>query len=241
MELGDIEERMSSTKRGSITSIQAVYVPADDLTDPAPAAIFSHLDSKVVLSREIVEKGIYPAVDPLRSDSRVLEISAISAEDIAGARTRDHDKLDDKELVWIEEMISRIPECHLVVANEVKRILTRNIELESTVKLLGIDELQEVDRDTYERAQRMLKFFSQPFVKSAGQYAEGGGKRVDIWDTVFGFMCLAFDDEITRAREDEFRYRGKIDEVGDYGKTVGSPEDKMKKLRKLRDRINKRT
>jgi len=72
-ELGRLEERICSTKHGSITSIQAVYVPADDLTDPAPATIFTHLDATTVLSRDIVEQGIYPAVDPLASGSRFLE------------------------------------------------------------------------------------------------------------------------------------------------------------------------
>ena len=72
-ELGDLEERIASTDKGSITSVQAVYVPADDLTDPAPASIFSHLDATTVLSREIAEQGIYPAVDPLASSSRLLE------------------------------------------------------------------------------------------------------------------------------------------------------------------------
>ena len=72
-ELGDLEERIASTDKGSITSVQAVYVPADDLTDPAPASIFSHLDATTVLSREIAEQGIYPAVDPLESASSLLE------------------------------------------------------------------------------------------------------------------------------------------------------------------------
>ncbi len=72
-ELGMLEERISNTKNGSITSIQAVYVPADDLTDPAPATIFTHLDAMTVLSRQVVEQGIYPAVDPLESNSRLLE------------------------------------------------------------------------------------------------------------------------------------------------------------------------
>ncbi len=72
-ELGDLQERIASTPRGSITSVQAVYVPADDLTDPAPATIFSHLDATTVLSRSIAEIGIYPAVDPLASTSRILE------------------------------------------------------------------------------------------------------------------------------------------------------------------------
>ncbi|MPM42167.1 ATP synthase subunit beta [bioreactor metagenome] len=72
-ELGALEERIASTKKGSITSVQAVYVPADDLTDPAPANTFSHLDAKTVLSRQISELGIYPAVDPLESSSRIMD------------------------------------------------------------------------------------------------------------------------------------------------------------------------
>jgi F-type H+-transporting ATPase subunit beta len=71
-EMGLMQERITSTKRGSITSVQAVYVPADDLTDPAPATTFSHLDATTVLSRKIAELGIYPAVDPLDSTSRIL-------------------------------------------------------------------------------------------------------------------------------------------------------------------------
>jgi F-type H+/Na+-transporting ATPase subunit beta len=69
-EMGDLQERITSTKRGSITSVQAVYVPADDMTDPAPATTFTHLDGSIVLSRQIAELGIYPAVDPLASTSR---------------------------------------------------------------------------------------------------------------------------------------------------------------------------
>ena len=76
-ELGELEERIAMTKSGSITSVQAVYVPADDLTDPAPATIFSHLDATTVLSREIAEQGIYPAVDPLASASRLLDPSLV--------------------------------------------------------------------------------------------------------------------------------------------------------------------
>jgi F-type H+-transporting ATPase subunit beta len=76
-EMGLLEERISTTHGSSITSIQAVYVPADDLTDPAPATVFSHLDATTVLSRKVVEQGIYPAVDPLESTSRILEPSIV--------------------------------------------------------------------------------------------------------------------------------------------------------------------
>lgn len=85
-ELGEIEERIASTKNGSITSVQAVYVPADDLTDPAPATIFNHLDATTVLSRSIAEQGIYPAVDPLESTSRVLEPEIVGKKHYRVAR-----------------------------------------------------------------------------------------------------------------------------------------------------------
>ncbi len=85
-EMGALQERIASTKRGSVTSVQAVYVPADDLTDPAPATTFSHLDATTVLSRKIAEQGIYPAVDPLESSSRILEPSIVGEEHYEIAR-----------------------------------------------------------------------------------------------------------------------------------------------------------
>ncbi len=85
-EMGALQERITSTKRGSITSIQAIYVPADDLTDPAPATTFAHLDANVVLSRRIVELGIYPAVDPLDSNSRALDPDIVGQEHYDVAR-----------------------------------------------------------------------------------------------------------------------------------------------------------
>ena len=85
-EVGALQERITSTKNGSITSVQAVYVPADDLTDPAPATTFAHLDATTVLSRKIVEQGIYPAVDPLESTSRILEPDVVGEEHYTVAR-----------------------------------------------------------------------------------------------------------------------------------------------------------
>ncbi|MBQ2307400.1 MAG: F0F1 ATP synthase subunit beta, partial [Clostridia bacterium] len=85
-ELGELEERIASTKNGSVTTVQAVYVPADDQTDPAPATIFSHLDATTVLSRKIAEQGIYPAVDPLESTSRILEPEVVGAAHYETAR-----------------------------------------------------------------------------------------------------------------------------------------------------------
>jgi F-type H+-transporting ATPase subunit beta len=83
--MGELQERITSTKHGAITSVQAIYVPADDLTDPAPAAAFSHLDASTVLDRGIAAKGIYPAIDPLKSSSRILSPEVVGDEHYAVA------------------------------------------------------------------------------------------------------------------------------------------------------------
>ena len=102
-EMGELQERIASTKNGSITSVQAVYVPADDLTDPAPATTFAHLDATTVLSRKIVEQGIYPAVDPLESSSRILE------EDIVG---KEHYEVERK----VQEILQKYKELQDIIA-----------------------------------------------------------------------------------------------------------------------------
>lgn len=102
-EMGALQERITSTKNGSITSVQAVYVPADDLTDPAPATTFAHLDATTVLSRSIVELGIYPAVDPLESTSRILDPRIVGEEHYAAAR-------------GIQEILQRYKELQDIIA-----------------------------------------------------------------------------------------------------------------------------
>ncbi|MBW1833889.1 MAG: F0F1 ATP synthase subunit beta, partial [Deltaproteobacteria bacterium] len=98
VDLGELQERITSTDKGSITAVQCVYVPADDLTDPAPATTFAHLDGTVVLSRQIVELGIYPAVDPLDSTSRILDAAYIGEEHYQVARTVQNTLQKYKEL-----------------------------------------------------------------------------------------------------------------------------------------------
>ena len=102
-DLGGLQERIASTKNGSVTSVQAVYVPADDLTDPAPATTFAHLDATTVLSRKIVEQGIYPAVDPLESSSRILE------EDVVG---KEHYQVANQ----VKEMLQKYKELQDIIA-----------------------------------------------------------------------------------------------------------------------------
>ncbi len=109
-EMGQLQERIASTSHGSITSVQAVYVPADDLTDPAPATTFAHLDSFVVLSRKISEKGIYPAVDPLESTSRILDANIVGkehyevAQDVLEFLQRYQDLQDIIAILGIDEL-----------------------------------------------------------------------------------------------------------------------------------------
>jgi len=102
-DVGELQERITSTKNGSITSVQAIYVPADDLTDPAPATTFAHLDATTVLSRQIVEQGIYPAVDPLDSTSRILEPRIVGDEHYAVARS-------------VQEVLQRYKELQDIIA-----------------------------------------------------------------------------------------------------------------------------
>ena len=128
-EMGELQERIASTKNGSVTSVQAVYVPADDLTDPAPATTFAHLDATTVLSRKIVEQGIYPAVDPLESNSRILE------EDVVGKNIMKQQEEFRKFFRNIQNY--RILSLFLVWKNYQMKINLLYIELEKIQKFLS--------------------------------------------------------------------------------------------------------
>jgi F-type H+-transporting ATPase subunit beta len=129
-EIGELQERITSTKTGSITSVQAIYVPADDYTDPAPAATFAHLDATTNLSRQIVERGIYPAVDPLASFSRILDPRIVG-----------HDHYD----------VARVRQGQCCSG-------TRN--LQDIIAILGIEELSDEDKQAVDaRTQNREDFF----------------------------------------------------------------------------------
>ncbi|HEY6808730.1 MAG TPA: F0F1 ATP synthase subunit beta [Gemmatimonadales bacterium] len=151
-EMGELQERITSTKKGSITSVQAIYVPADDLTDPAPAAAFSHLDATVVLSRQIVELGIYPAVDPLASSSRILgaqylgdrhykvavEVQRIlqrykDLQDIIAILGMDELSEDDKMLVGRARRVQRFLSQPFFVASQFTGLEGKYVKLEDTI------------------------------------------------------------------------------------------------------------
>ena len=179
-EMGAMQERITSTKRGSITSVQAVYVPADDLTDPAPATTFTHLDATTELSRKITELGIYPAVDPLGSTSRILDPLIVGKE-------------------------------HYECAQRVKQILQRYKELQDIIAILGMDELDESDKLTVNRARKIQRFFSQPF-SVAEQFTGMKGKYVPLRETIRGFKEIldGLHDDLP---EQAFLYVGTIDDA----------------------------
>ena len=129
-EMGELQERIASTKEGSVTSVQAVYVPADDLTDPAPATTFAHLDANTVLSRKIVEQGIYPAVDPLESSSRILEADIVGEEHYNVARRvqeilQKYKELQDIIAILGMEELSEEDKLTVTRARKVQRFLSQ--------------------------------------------------------------------------------------------------------------------
>lgn len=189
-DMGSMQERITTTKKGSITSVQvkswksavllafifnilyiivyqAIYVPADDLTDPAPATTFAHLDATTVLSRAIAELGIYPAVDPLDSTSRILDPNIIGDE-------------------------------HYNVARGVQKILQDYKSLQDIIAILGMDELSEEDKLTVARARKIQRFLSQPF-QVAEVFTGHAGKLVPIAETIkvhksFLFLLVNWDE-----------------------------------------------
>ncbi len=136
-DLGELQERITSTKNGSITSVQAVYVPADDLTDPAPATTFAHLDATTVLSRKIVEKGIYPAVDPLESNSRILEADVVGEEHYEVARQvqeylQKYKELQDIIAILGMEELSDEDKLSVYRARKIERFLSQPFHVAET-------------------------------------------------------------------------------------------------------------
>ena len=184
-DVGALQERITSTQKGSITSVQAVYVPADDLTDPAPAATFAHLDATTVLSRQIAELGIYPAVDPLDSTSRIMDPNIISQEHYETARR-------------VQEVLQRYKELQDIIA-----ILG--------MEELSDDDKLAVSRAR--KIQRFLSqpfFVAEQFTNMPGKYVPiketirgfqeiVDGKHDDLPEAAF-FMVGTIDEAVEKAR-----------------------------------------
>ena len=168
-DLGSLQERIASTRNGSVTSVQAVYVPADDLTDPAPATTFAHLDAQTVLSRKIVEQGIYPAVDPLESSSRILEADVVGERHYSIARKvtemlQKYKELqdiiailgmeelgeEDKQTVFRARKIQRFLSQPFHVAEQFTGVPGKYVPIEDTIK--GFEAIVGGDMDKYPEA-----------------------------------------------------------------------------------------
>ena len=189
-DLGELEERITSTTKGSITSVQAIYVPADDLTDPAPATTFAHLDATTVLSRQISEMGIYPAVDPLDSTSKILDPQVVGEEhyqvtrqvqqilqkykdlqDIIAILGMDELSEDDKLIVARARKIQRFLSQPFFVAEEFTGTKGKYVKLEDTIK--GFKELVEGKHDDVpEQAFYMVGTIEEALEKAERMRAE---------------------------------------------------------------------
>jgi F-type H+-transporting ATPase subunit beta len=188
-EMGELQERITSTTRGAITSVQAVYVPADDPTDPAPANAFQHLDAFIYLERRISEKGIYPAVDPLASYSNILSAQYVGEE-------------------------------HFAVASRVRVILQRYRELQDIIAILGVEELSEEDKQVVNRARRIEKFLSQPFIV-AEVFTNRPGKVTPLKETIRSFKELC-EGKWDHLPESAFMYVGGIEEAEEQAKKMAN-------------------
>merc|ERR1711988_94751 len=149
-EMGGMQERITTTKKGSITSVQAIYVPADDLTDPAPATTFAHLDATTVLSRSVAERGIYPAVDPLDSTSRIMDPNIIGGEHYEVARgvqkiLQDYKSLQDIIAILGMDELSEEDKLKVARARKIERFLSQPFQVAEVFtnnpgKLVPIDQ-----------------------------------------------------------------------------------------------------
>ena len=185
-EMGALEERITSTRSGSITSVQAVYVPADDLTDPAPAATFAHLDATTVLSREIVELGIYPAVDPLSSTSRILDPLVIGQEHYEVAR-------------GVQKILQRYKELQDIIA---------------ILGMEELNEQDKLTVSRARKVQRFLSqpfFVAQQFTGQPGKYVPLSetirgfkeileGKHDDLPESAF-YMVGSIDEAVAKGKK----------------------------------------
>ncbi|MFI5358650.1 MAG: F0F1 ATP synthase subunit beta [Halanaerobiales bacterium] len=184
-DVGALQERITSTKRGSITSVQAIYVPADDLTDPAPATTFAHLDATTVLSRQIAEKGIYPAVDPLDSTSRILDPVIVGEEHYSVARR-------------VQEILQRYKDLQDIIA-----ILGMD-ELSDEDKVV-VNRARRIERFLSQPFHVAEQFTGQPGVYVPIEETIRGfkeildGKHDDLPEEAF-YMVGTIDDAVEKAR-----------------------------------------
>jgi F-type H+-transporting ATPase subunit beta len=179
-ELAELEGRICSTRTAAITSVQAVYVPADDFTDPAVAHAFGHLSSSIVLSRKMASQGLYPAVDPLQSRSRML------SPHIVGSK-------------------------HYQTAQKIRKTLAEYEDLKDVIAMLGLEEISEEDQKIVNRARRLERFLTQPFMTTE-HFTGREGKLIRLDDALNGCERI-LNDEFADYPESSLYMIGNIEEA----------------------------
>ncbi len=216
-EMGRLQERITSTKNGSITSVQAVYVPADDLTDPAPATTFNHLDAKTVLSRQIASLGIFPAyvpADDLTDPAPATTFNHLDAKTVLSRQIASLgifpavDPLESSSRVLDPQIVGKE---HYEVARGVQSILQRYNELQDIIAILGMDELSDEDKLTVARARRIQRFLGQPF-HVAEVFTGIPGTYVPLKETIRSFKEI-LEGKHDNLPESAFINAGNIDTV----------------------------
>ena len=219
-EMGLLQERITSAGGHSITSLQAIYVPADDYTDPAPATTFAHLDATTELSREIAAKGIYPAVDPLASTSRILDPAPATTFAHLDATTELSREIASRGIYPAVDPLSStsrllapgyVGQEHYDVATRVKSILQKNKELQDIIAILGVDELGEEDKVTVARARRIEQFLSQN-TYMAEKFTGVAGSTVPLSETIEAFRRIC-DGDYDHLPEQAFFNIGGIEDL----------------------------
>lgn len=193
-EISTIEERLVANENGSITSFQNVFLDADDLTDPAAVAIFSHLDGSIVLSRDIASQGLYPAIDPIASNSNLNKVDLIG-------------------------------QVHFDALFQVKNILQKYKELEDLILILGIDDLQEENKEIVFKALQLQNFFTQNLFSATSFGNKQSGVWVPFEETLESVVRIVRGDYLSRSPE-EFAY---------IGSTTGFLSDEQLKEQKTRE------
>jgi len=186
-DLAKLEERISNTNTAAITSIQAVYVPADDLTDPAAVHTFAHLSSTIVLSRKRASEGMYPAIDLLESGS------SMATPGIVGER-------------------------HYLIAQEIKSTLAKYEEIKDIIAMLGMEQLSSQDHDLVNRARRLERFLTQPFITTE-QFSGMEGRTVSLEDALSGCERI-LKDEFKDLPEKLFYMIGNVEEAIEKHKAI---------------------
>ncbi len=196
-EIAGLQERISNTATGAITSIQAIYVPADDFTDPSATHTFPHLSASIMLSRKRASEGLYPAMDPLNSWSKML------TPRVVGQR-------------------------HYSVAQQVRGTLAQYEELRDIIAMLGLEELSMEDRRVVNRARRLERFLTQPFVTTE-QFTGYSGRVVGLQDAIEGCERI-LNDEFAHRPEGDLYMLGRIDEIESRADGAGETPDRASEV-----------